>query len=242
MNYNIGCSGFYYTDWKKKFYPDGLSQKDWLPFYAEHFNTVEINNTFYRMPVEKNLLSWKNKTPADFKFTIKANRFFTHDKKLIVDEEFNRQIQILNNTLNVLDDKLGCILWQIPGSIHNNLTVLRHWCDTVDKSKQNVIEFRHTSWFTDDVYEMLHNYKIAFCMISAPGNLPEATVATAPTAYLRMHGKQKWYRYFYSDDELHEWEKRIKSLTGVENMYVYFNNDYDANAVKNAKKLSDLLK
>jgi uncharacterized protein YecE (DUF72 family) len=109
----IGCSGFHYADWKKKFYPEDLPKKKWLAYYAEHFNSVEINNTFYKMPVEKLLLDWKEKTPRGFKFTIKANRYFTHQKKLKVDADFHNSFQPFTETLNALEDRLGCVLWQL---------------------------------------------------------------------------------------------------------------------------------
>lgn len=241
MKHYIGCSGFYYADWKEKFYPKDLSKKEWLPFYAENFNTVEINNTFYKMPVKKDLQNWKDKTPFDFKFTVKANRYFTHQKKLKIDGDFTEQLINFTDSVRTLESKLGCILWQLPRNLHKDLTKLEKWCDTVDKRSRHVIEFRHQSWFDNDVYEILEKYGTIFCIISAPNNLPEDAVSTAQTAYLRFHGKKEWYRYFYSDEELREWKKRIGALKDVDELYAYFNNDYGANAVENAKTLRSLL-
>ncbi|MGD2034200.1 MAG: DUF72 domain-containing protein [Bacteroidales bacterium] len=237
----IGCSGYYYKDWKEKFYPAGLNKSRWLEFYALQFNTVEINNTFYTTPSENTLSEWKNKTPEDFQFSIKANRYFTHMKKLKTDNDFKIRYNQFETLLTLLEDKLGCILWQLPGSIKKNTAKLASFCDSIGGDIQHVIEFRHPSWYQDDVYEILESRNISFCIVSAPGNLPEETVLTSNTAYIRFHGKENWYDYLYSNREISRWKEKLEKLK-TEKLFAYFNNDIGANAVKNAIQLKRSLK
>lgn len=239
MDIYIGCSGFHYSDWKGKFYPADLPKKEWLPYYAEHFRTVEINNTFYKMPEKKDLQKWKNQAPEGFQFTLKANRFFTHQKKLNVDNDFKESYFGFMTLANEMEEKLGCLLWQLPGNLHADLNKLENLCRLFKKGERHVVEFRHISWFTDEVFQVLEKYNASSCILSAPGNLPEDIWETSSTAYLRLHGKRDWYRYNYSDKELNIWANRIKDLSRADNVYVYFNNDYEAHAVYNAKSLDE---
>ena len=240
MKTYIGCSGFHYAGWRNRFYPGNLPKKDWLSYYSEHFNTVEINNTFYKMPEEKNLRNWMDKTPTDFKFTIKANRYFTHQKKLTVDYDFRDRFHAFDETLKVLGSKLGCVLWQLPGNLHKNAAKLQDLVSLLDARTHHVVEFRHISWFDESIYSLLEKHKISFCMVSAPGNLPEEVISTAKTAYLRFHGKNNWYNYYYSEQEMEGWHKRLKKLKGPDRLYAYFNNDHNAWAVENARMLKKL--
>lgn len=196
MDMYIGCSGFHYADWKKKFYPKNLPKKDWLDYYAGHFKTVEINHTFYKMPSRKDLKHWKAETPDDFKFSIKANRLFTHLKKLKTDKTFTEHLKTFQDSLHTLEEKLGCILWQLPGNLHKSLEKLGSFVERLDQGMDHAVEFRHGSWFDDTVYEILSDNGIAFCMISAPDGLPEEPRATCKTAYLRFHGKCRKYSPF----------------------------------------------
>ena len=241
METYIGCSGFHYKDWSKKFYPEYLPKKDWLPYYSKHFNTVEINNTFYRMPEEKHLRTWMEQTPPGFIFTIKANRYFTHQKKLNVDDEFRNRFETFDNTVKILENKLGCVLWQLPGNIHRDESKLRALFSLFDNTVNNVVEFRHESWFTGSVYSLLNEHKVSYCMLSAPGNLPEDVLSTAPTAYLRFHGKSTWYNYHYSGAEIRSWYDRLKKLTKTSRLFAYFNNDHNAWAVENARMLREMI-
>ncbi|MFO7978079.1 MAG: DUF72 domain-containing protein [Bacteroidales bacterium] len=241
MKMFIGCSGYSYNDWNKKFYPEDLPKKDWLSFYAEHFNTVEINNTFYKFPTEDQLSQWKDETPAGFKFTIKANRYLSHMKKLKVDDDFMQSLERFNDTLESIKEKLGCVLWQLPGNLKQNIPKLETFFDKLDKSMQHVIEFREKSWFNDPVYQVLRKHGIAYCILSAPDDLPEDVVTTSNTAYLRFHGKSTWYNYEYSDDELLSWKNRVNKLKGIDQIFIYFNNDHQAYAVKNAMALKEMM-
>jgi uncharacterized protein YecE (DUF72 family) len=241
MKLLIGCSGYNYKAWKHIFYPDKLAVKKWLEYYATHFNTVEINNTFYGFPKEETLKRWADQTPEDFIFTIKANRFFTHSKKLNVDEKFKESLEDFQRLLKVLKGKLGCVLWQLPANLHQNIVKIRSLASILDFGAEQVIEFRHESWFTDETYQEMRNHHLGYCILSAPGKIPEDTVTTTQTAYIRFHGKSKWYDYLYSDDELQQWKNRIEELKGIDRLFVYFNNDTHGHAVKNALKLKELL-
>lgn len=228
----IGCSGYYYNDWKEKFYPAGLAKSKWLQYYSTHFNTVEINNTFYKMPAENALRKWYNDTPANFIFTLKGYRFMTHIKKLHIDEIFKENLVEFQTKAHILKEKLGSVLWQFPHSVKINLSRLEAFFQLLDPSIQHVIEFRDIGWFNDEVYQLLTKYHIAFCMVSAPGDLSEEVRVTSDVAYLRFHGKSDWYRYEYSTEELEQWNVKLSQIQ-VKQFYAYFNNDFNANAVRN---------
>ncbi len=240
MEIYIGCSGYNFKEWKNIFYPEHISQDQWLNYYSGHFNTVEINNTFYSFPQEKNLHKWMQETPDNFKFTIKANRYFTHLKKLNTDKSFLQRLDEFQKVLDTARKKVDCILWQLPGNLHKHLAKIRVFLGSLDRSMNHVIEFRHESWFDESVYEVLKEGRVAYCMLSAPDGLPEDVIATSKIAYLRFHGKNTWYDYLYTDDELKEWKGRLDKITGIESLYIYFNNDKHGNAVKNAQKLNHL--
>lgn len=233
----IGCSGYYYKDWKGKFYPPKLPQKEWLPFYAQHFSTVEINNTFYRFPREPMFERWREITPADFKFTLKGNRYVTHIKKLKNVEE---DIMKFYDVATVLEDKVSSILWQFPPYLSRDDELLKKFCSSLSSYIPQVIEFRHTTWFAEEVYDVLQKYEVAYCIISAPGDLPEDIKITSSLAYIRFHGKQDWYNYKYSSEEMAEWANKISAIDAKQ-ILVYFNNDWNVNAVENGLQLMDLL-
>ncbi|HDJ32916.1 MAG TPA: DUF72 domain-containing protein [Bacteroidetes bacterium] len=244
MKCYIGCSGFYYSDWKGKFYPENLPRTKWLEYYADHFPAVEINNTFYNMPGEKELAAWKDRTPPHFRFAVKAHRFFTHMKKLKTDGPFRQRLGEFLHSLDALDDKLACVLWQLPANLHGNLLKLENFAGMLDKNYVHVLEFRHPSWFNPHVYDLMRDAGLAFCMLSAPGDLPEEVQVTAPLAYVRFHGKNRWYDHFYGEDELENWKEKLKRMEKEhhpETLYAFFNNDMHAHAAKNARTLASLL-
>jgi uncharacterized protein YecE (DUF72 family) len=237
MRYYIGCSGWSYKHWKGVFYPDDLPQTKWLQHYVKHFNTVEINSTFYRFPRKEILQQWYNETPDDFTFTLKGSRYITHMKKLKNVEE---SVQNFYEEAQVMGDKIGCILWQLPPNLHRNDDKLEAFGKALSNDFRNVIEFRHESWFNDDVCNILQKHNIGFCIISTP-DLPEIIRVTADVVYVRFHGKdEEWYTYNYGNDELQRWAEAIKKLQAPQ-QYIYFNNDYRAHAVQNAQQLSNYL-
>ncbi len=237
----IGCSGWSYDHWVGKFYPTNLEKKKWLNYYAQHFKTVEVNMTFYRFPFPNLLKSWRTKTPPDFKFTFKGNRLITHVKKFENTEEFVQKFLML---LDLVEDKLACILWQLPPSLHfsaENRALLDNFLSYFVLDKRNIIiEFRHKSWWNEETYKLLSEHNAGFCIVSSP-SLPDDFVITSDIGYIRFHGASAWYRHDYSREELEDWAGQIKGAKNCKAIYCYFNNDYEAYAPKNAMALINLL-
>jgi uncharacterized protein YecE (DUF72 family) len=234
----IGCSGWSYQDWVGKFYPAGLKSGEWLAYYAQHFSTVEVNMSFYRFPFKNMLKGWYNKTPADFRFTLKANRLITHVKKLKGTEELLTSFYAL---ADLLEEKLACILFQMPPSLtkDKDMKTLESFLRSLSPDHKNVIEFRHKSWFCQEVYDLLSSHEAIFCILSVP-NLPPDAVATGKIAYVRFHGTDSWYNYDYGEEELRGWAQRIKPLK--RECFAYFNNDVNAYAPSDALKLQAMLR
>src|SRR5690625_4414701 len=234
-----GCSGFHYDEWKERFYPSDLSKDEWLPYYAEHFNTVEINNSFYNLPEAEKLKTWHARTPGNFRFSMKGSRYVTHAKKLVNDDNMRNGVKKFYKAVENLKGKLGCVLWQLPGNQHRDEEKLDQFCSLLSTNFKNVMEFRHPSWFEDSIFEILANHGVSYCIISAPDDLPEQVCATTDTAYVRFHGKDEWYDYTYSEKEIKEWGPKLQELS-VRRMYLYFNNDVEARAVKNAQQMQKM--
>lgn len=230
---HIGCSGYYYNHWKGIFYPEKLAKTKWLQFYTQHFGTVEINSSFYHIPLDTTLLKWYQSTPAYFVFTLKGYRFITHLKKLNVDQQLMEMLHDFQRKAYLLNEKLGCILWQLPGSQKLDIPKLEKFCGILDTAIPHVFEFRDKSWFIPEVYQILRNHGCSLCMISAPGDLPETVITTSGVAYLRFHGKNGWYDDNYSEEQLNIWAEKISKIQ-VNELYVYFNNDFHGFAVNNA--------
>ncbi|MDP2897566.1 MAG: DUF72 domain-containing protein [bacterium] len=234
MKWFIGTSGWSYEHWRGIFYPDDLKSKDWLSFYTQHFSTVEVNSTFYHMPNPATLDNWRKNTPDNFVFTLKMNRWVTHRKKL---EDVGYPLNQFCGTARRLEHKLGCILHQIPPSMTKDIPLLASYLTLLPKEVRHAIEFRHESWSDEETFDLLHSEGVAYCIISAP-KLEAHIRATAPFAYIRMHGQGGWYASRYSDNDLKEWAGSIVKLArqGCYG-YVYFNNDYGGYAVENALTL-----
>jgi uncharacterized protein YecE (DUF72 family) len=239
MEVYIGCSGYYYSHWKGLFYPATLPRNQWLNFYAQYFNTVEINNTFYKMPQEKTIRNWYDISPEGFIFTLKGFRYITHLKRLTFDETLLDYILQFQRLASVLKEKAGPVLWQFPGSFKADTERLEKFCAQLSYDFQHVFEFRDPSWFTPAVYAILEKYHHTLCIVSAPGNIPEVVMATSDMAYARLHGKNSWYNDNYSDQELQLWKQRLEQLP-VKKLFVYFNNDIGGHAVFNGQYLASL--
>jgi uncharacterized protein YecE (DUF72 family) len=233
----IGCSGYHYKGWKERFYPKGLPQRMWFEYYCQFFNTVEMNVTFYRFPRAEDLRSWYERSPDEFKFTVKAPRFITHFRRFI---NAKRQTNdFYNSVVKGLQEKLGSVLFQLHPQMEYSPENLERILDTLDPAFTNVLEFRHRSWWTKDVFETLKKENITFCCISYPG-LPDDVHKTASAIYYRFHGVPKLYLSSYSDKKLKSITDDIKSYRNVKDVYCYFNNDIDVHAVENAKTLQKL--
>lgn len=234
--YYLGCSGFYYNHWKSLFYPDKLTKTKWLRYFSQNFNTLEANSTFYRFPKESMLKKWLLETPDNFRFTLKANRLITHTRKFNETQDYTTRFY---KAAKILGNKLSCVLFQLPPFLHKNMDLIEKIASQIDPSVTNVLEFRHKSWWDNEVYSFMKKNGLVFCSVSA-SELPENLVETADTVYIRFHGKNGWYMHFYPDKELEEWAKKIKK-TNASTVYCYFNNDYNAYAVKNCQTLKSLL-
>ena len=235
--YHVGTSGFHYDHWRERFYPQGLPKSKWLEFYTQHFPTVELNNSFYRLPTEKAFATWRDSSPADFTFAVKVSRFITHIKRLRNSEE---PLQTFLSRARILEGKLGALLYQVPPNMVRREDVLEEFLSFLPENLLHVFEFRHESWFDERVFQILR-HNIGFCVFDMP-HLPCPHVATAGFAYIRFHGSTGLYWSCYSDEELRDWVQRITGLArGLKKVYVYFNNDAEAFAVRNAQTLMRLL-
>jgi len=235
--YFLGCSGYFYWGWKGRFYPKDLKPKEWLSYYSKFFNTVEINSTFYNFPRTSNLRRFYRETPENFLISVKMNRAITHMKKFRDTEDMVRNFyEVIREGLR---EKIGCVLFQLPPSFRYSEESLERILSQLDPSFRNVVEFRHESWWREEVYERLREEEVIFCSVSSP-KLPEDLIETSDTVYIRFHGKEGWYRYNYSEGELKLWAEKIRKSSARE-VFVYFNNDYNAYAPYNCLKLMELL-
>ena len=235
--YHIGCSGWFYWHWKRKFYPANLPQSKWFQFYAKHFSTVELNSPFYHFPKLSTAKAWYRNSPKNFIYTLKVNRFITHIKKFKGTSGLIKDFYKLGDGLK---EKMGCFLFQLPPSLRFNMEKLNEIIKQLDAERNNVIEFRHESWFTEEVYDKFKKNNIIFCIVSSP-EMPETFAKTADDIYIRFHGKEDLYGSNYSNKELKSWAKKIKN-SRARNTWAYFNNDSNAYAVKNSLCLKEILR
>ncbi|HYG01831.1 MAG TPA: DUF72 domain-containing protein [Chryseosolibacter sp.] len=234
----IGCSGFSYRHWKGEFYPDDVPARRWFEYYCEHFNTVELNVTFYRMPKPETFRAWYERSPADFRFTVKAPRLITHFRKFL-----NTKNDILNfyNTIEKgLGGKLGTVLFQLPPNLVYSEENLERILLSLDDHFSNVIEFRDQSWWNPRVLDELKLRNVTFCGISYPG-LPDDVTKTNPVMYYRFHGVPDLYRSAYKLSELKKVVNEISTKRSVEEVYIYFNNDINVSAIDNARQVQKLV-
>ena len=241
----IGTSGWSYGHWDGVFYPEDLPYKEKLKYYSRHFRTAEINYSFYHLPQRQTFKNWREQTPDDFVFAVKASRFITHIKRLKGVKQ--ALATFLENALN-LKEKLGPILFQFPPSFKATEENIKRLEDFLKiyrgQTSVNlfVFEFRHESWFTKKVYGLLKKYKAALCIADSP-RYPKEVRATAPFVYIRMHGSQGLFSSKYTKKELVDLAKHIKKfLKQKKDVYVYFNNDAYGFAVENAKELLRMMK
>ena len=236
----IGTSGFSYSHWKDGvFYPKGLSQREWFSFYASQFDTVEINSTFYRLPRVEVFEGWYKKAPKDFVFVLKGSRFLSHVKKF---KDPKEPWEIFYEKALILKEKLGPILFQTPPSWQKDLSRLQNFLKIVPKNLRFAFEFRHPSWFNEEVYEVLKKFNACLCFVSSP-DWPTAEVFRADFIYVRFHGEERLYSSDYSDKKLKEWAQKFKKwLKDGRDVYAYFNNDALGYAPENAKTLKRFLR
>jgi len=238
----IGTSGYSYPHWQATFYPPDLPAKKWFSFYAQNFKTVELNVTFYRLPQPQTFQHWFKLAPQDFLFSLKGSRFITHVKKL---HQVSEPLLLFWQRAQLLKHKLGVILWQFPSSFKLDLERLARFLEL--QKKQNIhcrqaFEFRHPSWFCQEVYDFFKKYNLALVIADSP-YFPKTEELTADFVYLRFHGGKELYGSNYSQQELVFWAKKIKKWEEQNlDIYAYFNNDVHGYAIKNAQLLINLLK
>jgi uncharacterized protein YecE (DUF72 family) len=233
----IGCSGWSYQHWKGRFYPGRAPESGWLGLYAETFDTVEVNATFYRLPLRSTVAGWAARTPRTFLFAVKASRYLTHVKRL---RDLPAGLARLEERIAPLReaDKLGPVLWQLPASFRRDDVRLAETLARLPDGR-HAFEFRHPSWFDDDVYALLREHRAALVVADRNG-LPEAPwVDTAGWWYVRLHHGRAGRRGNYSPAELERWAERLRSRSG--DAYVYFNNDWEGFAPQNAATLRSLV-
>ena len=236
--YFIGTSGWHYDDWKGRFYPEKLPKAKWLEFYARHFSTLELNNSFYRMPSEQAFNRWYDSSPSNFVFAVKASRFITHIKRL---KDCDEALDNFMSRTRILKEKLGPLLYQLPPGLHRDDGKLAAFLEKLPDSLKHVIEFRHESWLVEEVFALLRRYHVGFCVFDMP-RLACPLLATADFAYVRFHGRDGLYSSCYSDEELADWAGKIRDLgTNLDSVYIYFNNDIEGFALKNAVTIRDYL-
>lgn len=236
----IGCSGWNYAEWKHEFY-GGLPARRWLEHYARYFDTVEVNSTFYRLPSCDAVANWERTVPPGFLFTIKASRYLTHVKRLrdlgVGLARFTERLDPL-----LVSPKMGPILWQLPRTFKRDDERLASALARLPRQQRHCFEFRHPSWFADDVYALLRAHGAALVI----GDRPEvksfqAHVFTASWTLVRFHYGSRGRRGNYSEAELREWARRLEDWGCEVEVLAYFNNDWELFAVRNALRMKELL-
>lgn len=231
---HIGTSGWSYDHWKGPFYPDDIKGDNMLSYYCEHFKSVEINNSFYHLPQAKTLKHWRDMSPDNFLFSVKASRYITHMKKL---NDPKQSVHDLLERVSVLKEKLGPILFQLPPRWRYNHDRLNHFLEGLSDEFRYAFEFRDPSWLEPEVYHLLSKHNAAFCIYELDGFISPREV-TADFVYTRLHGPGGPYQGDYDNRTLagwagafHSWAKQGKDI------YCYFDNDEAGYAARNAESL-----
>ncbi len=236
----IGTSGWNYKGWRPHFYGD-TPQKRWLKFCAERFTGIEVNATFYRLQEETTFKKWRDETPAGFTFAIKGHRYVTHNKKLL---EVAEAVIRCRDTASPLGRRLGAVVWQLPATFKKNIERLEEFLETLHhwESTRHAIEFRHKTWFDGEVAACLTKHAVAVCMSDAP-DWPMWNHVTTDLVYIRLHGHTRKYASSYSKPTLNKWASRIRDwLNENREVHVYFDNDAEGAAPKNALTLLQMLR
>jgi uncharacterized protein YecE (DUF72 family) len=235
----IGTSGWHYTHWIGRFYPENTKPKDFKNEYLKHFKTVELNSPFYHLPSAETFENWRTTTPDGFIFSVKASRFITHMKKLKdPTQTFGNFIENASH----LEEKLGPILFQLPPKWEYNKERFVDFVNALPPSGYRyTFEFRNQTWYNEEVYDVLKTHNISYCIYELEYHLTPMIV-TADFVYIRLHGPEKKYAGSYSDSALQQWAEKCKSwLAQEKDVYVYFDNDQNAYAAFNALKLQEML-
>jgi uncharacterized protein YecE (DUF72 family) len=236
---HIGTSGWHYQHWRGPFYPENLRPADYLNFYRQKFLTVEINNSFYRLPTEKALLEWRESVPPNFIFAVKGSRYITHMKKL---KDPEQPLSIFLERISLLEDKLGPILFQLPPCWHFNEERLRNFLLALPRTYRYALELRDPSWLNEKAYRLLTEHGVAFCIYELAGRISPKEVTT-DLVYIRLHGPGGAYQGSYDRQTLSGWAQDIAAWAARgKKVFCYFDNDEAGYAARNALELQEMLK
>lgn len=234
----VGCSGWQYKHWKGNFYPDTLPAQRWFQHYASVFDTVELNNSFYRLPRKKTMTSWRLQAPARFIYAVKASRYLTHMRKL---KDPADPLALLFDRARDLGPHLGPVLYQLPPRWKPDHERLREFLQAIPKDVRQAIEFRDAAWYTDRTLDLLARHGVALCLHDMTGSATPR-VAIGPFVYVRFHGASARYSGSYSDGQLEDWAAWLETqLACGRDVYAYFNNDVGGHAPRNALTLRSAL-
>jgi uncharacterized protein YecE (DUF72 family) len=234
----IGTSGWSYKGWEKSFYPPDVPAKRHFEFYATQFPTVEINLTFYRLPLPSMVRGWRAKAPKGFVFAVKGSRFITHMKKL---RNLGGGLRKYFGRIRPLKQKVGIVLWQLPPFMKQDLKRLGDFLRRLPKEYQHAVEFRHPSWINSETFALLRKHKAAHVSLSSRA-MPMDLTVTSKTVYIRFHGLEGGAAHDYTRMELKPWAEHIRSQVGAgKTIFAYFNNDANVRAPANAKSLLELV-
>ena len=230
MNLYVGTSGYSYKEWKGTFYPEDLPDKQMLRFYGERFRSVEINNTFYRMPKASVLEGWAKEVPADFMFVLKASQRITHHQRL---KDADDSVSYLLEVAGALKERLGPLLFQLPPYLKKDAPRLREFLALLPSDRRAAFEFRHQSWFDDEVFGLLRDHRAVLCIAEAENDLEIPFVSTADWGYLRLR------RPDYGDAELKAWAKRVQEQKWRE-AFIFFKHEEEGKGPEMAKRFLKL--
>jgi uncharacterized protein YecE (DUF72 family) len=230
MNIYVGTSGYSYKEWKGTFYPEKMRDPEMLAYYGKQFRTVEINNTFYRMPKPSVLEAWAAEVPPEFRFVIKASQRITHIQRL---KDADDSVSYLLEVTGVLKDRLGPLLFQLPPNLKKDVPRLQSFLARLPSSRRAAFEFRHVSWFDDEVFGLLRQHQAAFCIAEADNDLEVPFVATADWGYLRLRQPD------YDDAALNAWVKRVRDQDW-QDAFVFFKHEDEGKGPQMAKRFLEL--
>jgi uncharacterized protein YecE (DUF72 family) len=235
---HVGTSGWHYKHWQNTFYPEGTKPKDYMNYYLNFFRTVEINNSFYRLPSRDTFENWRKSVPDDFIYAVKGSRFITHMKKL---KEPKEHFANFIEKVDGLQEKLGPILFQLPPRWNYNSDRFKSFLDALPDTYRYTFEIRNHTWYNEEVYGLLRERNIAFSIYELEYHMSPMEV-TADFIYVRLHGPGNKYQGSYLDGTLWKWADYCKTRRNEgKDVYVYFDNDQEAYAAHNAKVLNILV-
>ena len=235
---HIGTSGWHYGHWEGPFYPKDISSDEYLEYYSKHFHTVEVNNSFYKIPDQETIREWRDTVPKRFIFSVKASRYITHMKKL---KDPDKGVPNLMSAISLFENKLGPILFQLPPNWHANPERLEAFIISLPRNYDYAFEFRDTSWFDDRIYKILEKHNTAFCIYEL-GDVMSPKIITSDLIYIRLHGPAGPYKGQYKTSALEEWAKSISKWSKHgKKIYCYFDNDEAGYAPRDAMRLQDMV-